>query len=202
MATSFAVARIHIMTAAAAASGTKRARRAIVVTAMAGAGVALLFSPTARARSHAGGGAPLIGHTPLSAPPATDPTPIGGSRKASRLVAAALTRVGSPYETGAAGPNAFDCSGLVTWAAHRVAIAVPRVSFAQYRIGRRVDRQHIRAGDLVFFDTDGPGASDVGIATSDRTEVSATVHGGVMVHPIFGDYWGSHLVGARRLRQR
>ena len=28
----------------------------------------------------------------------------------------ALGKVGSPYRYGAAGPNAFDCSGLVNWA--------------------------------------------------------------------------------------
>jgi cell wall-associated NlpC family hydrolase len=168
------------------------------VAAIAATGMVLLFSSAAQARTQ-GGGAPLTGHTPLTAPPAAGPNPTPSSSKTARLAAAALTRVGSPYQYAATGPNAFDCSGLVTWAAHRVGIRVPRVSFAEFRIGRRVGREHIRPGDLVFFDTDGPGASDVGIATGPRTEVSATVHGGVMVHPVFDDYWGSHFVGARRI---
>jgi cell wall-associated NlpC family hydrolase len=56
----------------------------------------------------------------------------------------------------------------------------------------------IQAGDLVFFDANGPGASHVGIATSGSTAISATTHG-VMEHAIFGPYWGGHYIGARRV---
>jgi cell wall-associated NlpC family hydrolase len=46
-------------------------------------------------------------------------------------VAVARTRLGAPYRWGAAGPDAFDCSGLVLWALHRVGVAIPRTSAAQ-----------------------------------------------------------------------
>jgi cell wall-associated NlpC family hydrolase len=55
----------------------------------------------------------------------------------------------------------------------------------------------VQAGDLVFFNANGPGASHVGIATSNSTAISATTHG-VMEHSISDSYWGSHYVGARR----
>jgi peptidoglycan DL-endopeptidase CwlO len=61
-----------------------------------------------------------------------------------------------------------------------------------------VNRSAIQAGDLVFFNTDGGGASHVGIATSNSTVISATTHG-VMEHSISGTYWGSHYIGARRV---
>jgi cell wall-associated NlpC family hydrolase len=77
-------------------------------------------------------------------------------------------------------------------------ITIPRTSFAQYGTGTPVTKSNIQAGDLVFFDTAGPGASDVGIATGPTTAVSATTHG-VMSHAIFDSYWGSHFVGARRV---
>jgi cell wall-associated NlpC family hydrolase len=77
-------------------------------------------------------------------------------------------------------------------------IAIPRTSFAQYGAGGAVARGAIQPGDLVFFNTAGPGASDVGMATSATTAVSATTHG-VMSHAIFNGYWGSHFVGARRV---
>ena len=51
---------------------------------------------------------------------------------------------------------------------------------------------------VVFFDSAGPGASDVGIATGPGTAVSATTHG-VMTHSILAGYWGAHFVGARRI---
>jgi cell wall-associated NlpC family hydrolase len=80
----------------------------------------------------------------------------------------------------------------------KAGISVPRTSFDQYRTGTSISRSQIQSGDLVFFNTAGPGASDVGIATSATTVVSATTHG-VREHAIFDSYWGSHFVGARRL---
>jgi cell wall-associated NlpC family hydrolase len=77
-------------------------------------------------------------------------------------------------------------------------ITIPRTSYAQFGVGMAVDRASIQAGDLVFFDTDGSGASHVGIATSNSTVISATTHG-VREHGISGEYWGTHYVGARRL---
>jgi cell wall-associated NlpC family hydrolase len=133
---------------------------------------------------------PRVGDQPLSAP-----APAAGVQVA---VKAALSKVGSPYSSGATGPSAFDCSGLVTWAMRMAGISVPRTSYAQFGIGARVARAEIQPGDLVFFDTSGPGASDVGMATGARTAVSATTHG-VMTHAIFSGYWGSHYVGARRV---
>ena len=115
-------------------------------------------------------------------------------------VAAALSKVGASYASGAAGPDAFDCSGLTMWALARTGIAAPHSSYAQYAMGTAVPRSEIHRGDLVFVDSFGAGASHVALATSPTTAVSATDHG-VMTHPIFDDpYWGGHYVGARRLR--
>jgi peptidoglycan DL-endopeptidase CwlO len=116
----------------------------------------------------------------------------------AKAVTAALSKVGASYASGAAGPDAFDCSGLTTWALARAGIAAPHSSFAQYAMGSGVARSDIRRGDLVFFDSFGAGASHVGLAISPTTAVSATNHG-VMTHPIFDAYWGGHYVGARRL---
>jgi cell wall-associated NlpC family hydrolase len=129
----------------------------------------------------------LIAQAPAPEPPAT-----------ARAVRAAVSRVGAPYGMGAAGPDAFDCSGLVMWALAHDDIAAPHSSYAQFAMGFGVARSDIRRGDLVFFDSFGPGASHVGLATSSTTAVSATSHG-VMTHPIFDAYWGGHYLGARRL---
>jgi peptidoglycan DL-endopeptidase CwlO len=118
------------------------------------------------------------------------------SSKSQTAVQAALSKVGASYSYGAVGPSSFDCSGLVMWAFRQAGVSLPHSSFAQYGMGQRVDQ--IQAGDLVFFNTAGPGASDVGIATSATTAVSATSHG-VMTHSIRSGYWGDHFVGARRI---
>ncbi len=113
-------------------------------------------------------------------------------------VKAALSKVGASYARGAAGPDAFDCSGLTMWALQRAGIAAPHSSFAQFAMGHGMGRSEIRRGDLVFFDSFGAGASHVALAVSPTTAVSATNHG-VMTHPIFDAYWGGHFIGARRL---
>jgi cell wall-associated NlpC family hydrolase len=113
-------------------------------------------------------------------------------------VHAALSKVGASYAMGAAGPDAFDCSGLTMWALQHAGIGAPHSSFAQFAMGHGVGRSEIRRGDLVFFDSFGAGASHVALAVSPTTAVSATSHG-VMTHPIFDAYWGGHFIGARRL---
>jgi cell wall-associated NlpC family hydrolase len=114
-------------------------------------------------------------------------------------VAAARSHVGAGYAMGGNGPGAFDCSGLTTAALAAVGVALPRTSQAQFAAGRAVERDEIRAGDLVFFSTAGPGASHVGVATGRGTVISATSSGGVMEHSMSDAYWGSSYVGARRV---
>jgi cell wall-associated NlpC family hydrolase len=121
--------------------------------------------------------------------------PAGGGVAA---VAAARTQLGKPYGLGGVGPGAFDCSGLTQWAMAQAGITIPRTSFEQASAGVHVDQAAIQAGDLVFFDANGPGASHVAIATSATTAISATTHG-VREHSITGPYWGEHYFGARRV---
>jgi cell wall-associated NlpC family hydrolase len=114
------------------------------------------------------------------------------------IVRTAIAEIGSPYEYAATGPHAFDCSGLTTYAFARAGIHLPRTSFAQYHVGHRVSVHHLRPGDLVFFDTAGPGASHVGIAISRTVAISATNHG-VMRTSLTHGYWKHYLIGARRV---
>lgn len=124
-----------------------------------------------------------------------EPSPLAAA------VSAARSRIGSTYAMGAAGPRAFDCSGLTMWAFARAGIALPHNSQAQFGLGRAVARDDVRSGDLVFFSTNGPGASDVGVATGRDTAISATSSGGVMEHSISDAYWGGAYVGARRVER-
>ena len=129
-----------------------------------------------------------VGPSPRAQP---GPAPLGAA------VSAARSRIGAAYAMGATGPSAFDCSGLTTYAFARAGVALPRTSQAQYGAGRAVRRDDIRSGDLVFFSTNGPGASHVGVATARGTVISAT-SSGVMEHSTSDAYWGSQYVGARR----
>jgi peptidoglycan DL-endopeptidase CwlO len=126
------------------------------------------------------------------------PAPAASGSGALAALAAARSQIGTPYQTAGAAPGGFDCSGLVQWAFNRAGISLPRTSFSQFGVGAPVSQAAIQAGDLVFFDTSGGGASHVGIATSASTVISATTHG-VREHAIGDSYWGSHYVGARRV---
>lgn len=138
----------------------------------------------------------LSGSVPATSAPQGISAPV--SRGASGAVAAARSVIGTPYRTAGTTPAGFDCSGLTQWAFARAGIALPRTSYAQFGVGSPVSRASIQAGDLVFFNTAGGGASHVGIATSNGSVISATTHG-VMEHAISDSYWGSHYVGARRV---
>lgn len=74
-----------------------------------------------------------------------------------QLAKAAQAYVGRPYVTGAAGPSAFDCSGLVQRAFRDIGITdCPRTSAMQY-LWRKLapisewDSSAPQAGDLAFW---------------------------------------------------
>ena len=83
-----------------------------------------------------------------SAEPA--PSAPAGSGAAAAAVAAALSKVGSPYVYGAAGPNAFDCSGLTSWAWAQAGVSIPRTSGGQAGLPS-VPLSQLQPGDLVTY---------------------------------------------------
>jgi peptidoglycan DL-endopeptidase CwlO len=70
------------------------------------------------------------------------------------FLTAAESRLGDPYIWGAAGPRAFDCSGLVQWSMRRAGIVMPRVAVDQAQTGPRIPLSQLRPGDLLFYHTD------------------------------------------------
>ncbi|MFJ3978441.1 NlpC/P60 family protein [Streptomyces sp. NPDC090021] len=81
---------------------------------------------------------------------AAPPPPADGSR-AARAVAFAYGAIGKPYVWGATGPGSFDCSGLTQAAWRSAGVSLPRTTYTQINAGRRVSRDQLAPGDLVFF---------------------------------------------------
>jgi cell wall-associated NlpC family hydrolase len=69
---------------------------------------------------------------------------------AAAAVAAAKSRLGSPYVWGASGPGAFDCSGQMMWAWGHAGVALPHFSGAQYSSTTHISMSQLQPGDLVF----------------------------------------------------
>jgi cell wall-associated NlpC family hydrolase len=106
---------------------------------------------------------------------------------------AAMNKEGDPYVWGAAGPDEFDCSGLVVWAYAQEGIALPHYTGDLWNSGVHVARNDLEPGDLVFFF---PDISHVGIYVGDGLMIDAPDFGvPVHVEPI---YW-SAFVGAVRI---
>lgn len=93
---------------------------------------------------------------------------------ASGAVGAALSKLGSPYSWGAAGPDSFDCSGLMLWAYEQSGQSIPRTSAAQVSGGTSVSRGDLQPGDIVGFY---PGVTHVGMYIGDGQIVHASDYG-------------------------
>jgi peptidoglycan DL-endopeptidase CwlO len=63
----------------------------------------------------------------------------------------ALTRIGDPYVWGGAGPDDFDCSGLVMWAYAQVGISLMHFTGDQWNEGEHIPQSQLEPGDLLFF---------------------------------------------------
>ena len=101
--------------------------------------------------------------------------------KVSKVLEFARAQVGKPYRFGAAGPDAYDCSGLVRAAFRQIGITLPHSSLEQSKRGTPIDwrTEEIRPGDLVFtFSSSNPTQiSHVGIAISDTQWIEAPFTG-------------------------
>lgn len=76
---------------------------------------------------------------------------VPASGRAAAAVAFAKAQVGKAYVYGAAGPNAYDCSGLTMVAWARAGVSLPHSSSAQYNSGPHVPASELQPGDLVFY---------------------------------------------------
>jgi peptidoglycan DL-endopeptidase CwlO len=117
--------------------------------------------------------------------------PVNGGGAAT-AIAYARAQLGKPYRYAAAGPDAFDCSGLTMRAWGAAGVSMPHYSGAQYTRFPKVPLNAMQPGDLVFW---GPGGSE---------HVGLYIGGGQMIAaPRTGDVvkiqavWGSP-VGAVR----
>ena len=104
------------------------------------------------------------------------------SRAGDAALAYAVKQIGKPYEWGAEGPTAFDCSGLTSQAWGHAGQEIPRTSQEQWARLPRVPMKELRPGDLVVYF---PEATHVAMYLGDGMVVQAPRPGAkVKVSPI------------------
>ncbi len=145
-------------------------------------------------------GAPVVSSEPGTAEMAP---PLTSAGLIPALLDTALDLRGIPYRNGGSSPDGFDCSGFTQWVFAQHGIALPREVREQYRVGERVRRDELEAGDLLFFSTTGSGATHVAIALGPG-ELVEFVHapsstGVVRVERLQSSYWAPRFIGARRV---
>jgi cell wall-associated NlpC family hydrolase len=73
------------------------------------------------------------------------------SGRAAGAVAFAERQLGKRYVYAAAGPDAYDCSGLTMAAYRSVGVYLPHQSSQQFHYGRHISSSQLQPGDLVFY---------------------------------------------------
>jgi len=75
----------------------------------------------------------------------------GGGGRGALAVRYALSHVGQSYVAAAAGPSAFDCSGLTLAAWRQAGVSLPHYSFSQFSTTRHIPLSMAQPGDLLFY---------------------------------------------------
>lgn len=111
----------------------------------------------------------------------------------------ALEQVGTPYRYGGNTPAGFDCSGLVYFSYNSAGIAVPRTTRQLWSAARTVEREDLRAGDLLFFSIEGK-MQHVGLYLGEERFVHAPQSGRrVTVASLDSPFYRSALLRAGRI---
>jgi len=107
---------------------------------------------------------------------------------------------GVPYLFGGMSKSGVDCSGFVVLGfAQKFGLALPRTTDKQRHMGASVNKNHLRAGDLVFFKT-GWSTRHVGIYLGERLFLHASTSKGVMISSLDNRYWKQKYWLSRRLQ--
>jgi cell wall-associated NlpC family hydrolase len=127
----------------------------------------------------------------------------GTSRLGPAAAEEARHHLGVPYRPGGDDPRGgFDCSGLAYYVYHRLGLELPRSSAKQAKVGRKIRRNRLRAGDLVFFTstTKSRVVTHVGIYLGDRKFIHAPGRGKtVVISELDSEYYSRRYHSARRV---
>jgi len=126
---------------------------------------------------------------------------VGGDLPETRkgIIGTARKYLGVPYKWGGTSSSGFDCSGLIQTVFSENGIKLPRGSGAQFKEGKKIGKEQMKPGDLIFFHTYTTGPSHVGIWLGNGTFLHAeSSPAGVTITELSVPYWNERYHGSRR----
>jgi len=138
-----------------------------------------------------------IATIPLGVPDV--PVPDGISRE--DVMVMIVQYLQTPYKYGGATPQGMDCSAFTRLIYESaINISLPRTTRDQFRVGKKVDKKHLKFGDLVFFKTRRrKSPSHVGIYVGENLFAHTSRYQGVTISSLESSYYRKRFVGARRV---
>ncbi len=102
------------------------------------------------------------------------------------------------YRFGGSTKSGIDCSGFSSMLCKEVyKITLPRMASEQYKVCEKIDKENMKEGDLVFFNTRG-GVSHVGVYLMNDYFIHSSTKDGVIISSLNEDYYHNRFIGAGR----
>lgn len=123
-----------------------------------------------------------------------------GTEVGNSIAQTAISLIGTPFESNAGGPDAFDNPSFVVYCYKQAGFSVPRRASAMQTFGAEAPLDALQPGDLLLFCNDiGGEAQFVGIYIGDNQFVACNNPGSfTKAQTIDNKYWLPRLLAARR----
>jgi cell wall-associated NlpC family hydrolase len=156
------------------------------------------------AGQHSQGGNPNTGGNPGADSTVEPGVNLGVARALDAMIERAHGLIGTPYRNGGHSPDTgFDCSGFAGYLYRDIlGFQLPRSAQQIWKFGKTVEREDLRPGDLVFYNTLKRPYSHVGIYLGDNRFIHSPASGGrVNIVDMNQRYWAARWNGAKRVVQ-
>lgn len=138
---------------------------------------------------------------PLKTSKVVQMSPVDQDAMINRLEQHRKSWAGTRYVLGGTTKRGVDCSGFTQVTYQELfGKSLPRMTVDQAKVGKKIARDQLKTGDLVFFNTGrGPNGKHVGIYVKNGEFLHASTKKGVIYSNLNNPYWNKAFWQARRL---